>query len=270
MTLFTATISYNNPKVLKESIDKYYELCYDKPDYHFVLNNNYPLHLEEQKEVFDYISKEYGCIVYNSGKNLGLKQGSMYLFNEVGKFHNFKDEDIIIVYDSNSYPITKNFDKALTDVFKNPEIGICSLTNKKRPIENIIQDKITNYNYYLNTVTSNISSITSISYKAHLILFFGFYMFSETYGDGSNYLQAYEKINKHNLKFVILNDYEENIHYLLSKQDFEYVKYKEFIIGVQPKDYISFDKYLELKLYNKIKNYTKINKNISLFTGETY
>ena len=270
MTLITATISYNNPKVLKESIDKYYELCYDKPNYHFVLNNNYPLHLEEQKEVFDYISKEYGCIVYNSGKNLGLKQGSMYLFNEVGKFHNFKDDDVFIFYDSNSYPITKNFDKALTEVFKNREIGICSLTNKKRPIENIIQDKITNYNYYLNTVTSNISSITSFTYKTHLMVLFNFYMFSETYGDGSNYTNTSEIINKHNLKFVILNDYEENINYLSSKQDFEYVKYKEFIIAVQPKDYISFDKYLELKLYNKIKNYTKINKNISLFTGETY
>ena len=269
MTLITATISYNNPKILKESIDRYYELCYDKPDFHFVLNNNYPLHIEEQKEVFDYISKEYGCIVYDVGKNLGLKQGAIYLMSEVRKFYNFKNDDVFIFYDSNSYPMNKNFDKALFEVFKNPEIGVCSLTNEKKSIENIIRDKITNYNYYLNTLIPNISSITSFSYKTHLIILFDLYMFSKTYGDGSNYLKTSETLNKHNLKFAVLNDYEEDVTYLKLKQDLEYIKYKGFIINYQPKDYISFDKYLELKIYNKM-NYTSINKDISIFTGEMY
>lgn len=265
--IITTTISYNNPTVLKECIDRYYELCYDKPDYHVVLDNNYPLYKEELKEVFNYISKKYGCLIYNSGENLGIRKGSFYLFEQFSKIKEIQKDDVIIFYDSNSYPLTKNFDKALNEILQNSEIGICCLTEKKEKNLEIIIDPIFNYKYTYNNLSNEASAICSIPYRTHLLTLCNYNMFSDTYGDGANYELIENILKNNNLKLAYLLDYKEDNDYFNNKEDLKYIQYKNFLLKIKPKDYISFDSYLKLN-YEYKGDSTNINKEIFLFTGE--
>lgn len=267
--IYTGTLCYNNPKVVEESIDRYYELCYDKPDAHYILNDCYPLHKEELKETLKRLSDKYGCIILESDKNLGIKEGSLFIMDTINKDRSFNEDDIGIMYDSNCYPLTKNFDKALVDVYKNKNIGICSLSPINAQNDNIIKDELSDLNYieHINFYTA----ITSFTYKAHSIIQASFNMFSKTYGDGSNLLSTLkEKISINGLKYVALTDYKEDMKYFRDKEDSIYVKYKQFILNIKPKDYISFNDFLNLN-YDEISYVkTNINKEIFHFTGDNF
>jgi hypothetical protein len=268
--IITATVCYNNPKVIEESINKYYELCYNKPDIHYILNDSYPLQKEKIKETLKKLSDKYGCVILESETNLGLQKGLLYLDSELNKtILNIKETDVIILYDSNSYPLTKDFDKALIECFKNPEIGIATLSPEIiKDTSSIKKDSITNYNY--TEEPSFYTSITSLTYKAHLMVQANFNMFSKTYGDGSALLSNVKNIiAKNNLKYVALTDYKEKMFYFNNKEDIEYVKYKKFILNIKPKEHISFDTFLNLKYEYKGER-TSINKEIFHFTGGTF
>ena len=266
--IITATVCYNNPKVIEESINKYYELCYNKPDIHYILNDSYPLHKEEIKETLKKLSDKYGCVILESETNLGLQKGLLYIDKE-SKKQNMKNWDIMIVYDSNSYPLTKNFDKPLVECFNNTEIGACTLSPSIINESTLInKDAITNYNY--TEKPSFFTSITSFTYKTHSIVQANFNMFSKTYGDGSVLLSNIQKIMyQHNLKYIALTDYKEEMFYFTNKEDIEYVKYKKFILNIKPKEHISFDTFLNLKYEYKGER-TSINKEIFHFTGSTF
>jgi len=268
--IITVTGCYNNPKVIEESIDKYYELCYNKPDAHCILNDSYPLHKDEIKKTLKRLSDKYGCIIFESQTNLGLKKGLLYLESEFKKqIMDVKETDIIIVYDSNCYPLTKHFDKALTECFNNPQIGIATLSPEIiSDTSSIKKDEITNYNY--TEKPSFFTSITSFTYKTHLIVQADFNMFSKTYGDGSVLLtNIQKKIYEHNLKYIALTDYKEKMSYFNNKEDEQYLKYKKFILNVRPKEHISFDMFLNLNYKYRGEN-TSINKQIFCFTGDTF
>jgi hypothetical protein len=95
-------------------------------------------------------------------------------------------------------------------------------------------------------------------------------MFSKTYGDGSVLLSNIQKIMyQHNLKYIALTDYKEEMFYFTNKEDIEYVKYKKFILNIKPKEHISFDTFLNLKYEYKGER-TSINKEIFHFTGSTF
>lgn len=267
--IYTGTLCYNNPKVIEESIDKYYELCYNKPDIHFLLNDHYPLYKEEIKTTLKKLSDKYGCVILDPEKNLGLKDGSLYIMDQLNKLKGFKEEDIGIMYDSNCYPLTKNFDKALVDIYKNKDIGICTLS-PQNIIENvIIKDETSNLNYIedINFFTA----ITSFTYKAHSIIQASFNMFSKTYGDGSvKFSNVKDKIAKYNLKYVALSDYKEDMKYFKQKEDYDYINYKKFILNIKPKDYISFDDFLNYNYKLIPSDIIKINKEIFYFTGDVF
>jgi hypothetical protein len=268
--IITATVCYNNPKVIEESINRYYELCYDKPDIHYVLNDSYPLYKEEIKETLKKLSDKYSCTIFESETNLGLQKGLLYLDSELNKrISNIKETDVIILYDSNSYPLTKDFDKALIECFNNPEIGVATLSPKIiKDTSSIKKDSITNYNY--TEESSFFTAISSFTYKTHLIVQAQFNMFSKTYGDGSALLSNVKNIiAKHNLKYISLTDYKEQMSYFNDKEDEQYLKYKQFILNVRPKEHISFDMFLSLNYKYKGET-TLVNKQIFHFTGDSF
>jgi len=260
----TVTISYNNNKVLRESIENYYNFCYSKPDYHIILNNHYPLFKDELEKEFKSISEDFGCLIFDYGKNIGVKNGMYFIANELNKIQEIKEDDKILFYDSNSCPITKNFDKALFDILDDDSVGMASLLNNEDK-----QEYKTEFILGYNTTNeaNSISSINSMKYKQRKILENSFYVFSESYMDLTNHPISKQELNKNSLKMIHLVDFKEKIG-SSTKEDFEYLRYKKLassFIGSK----FSFEDFLFNKTsFGSINN--SLNKNIFYFSGEAF
>lgn len=264
--LFVATISYNNPKVIKESIDHYYEMCSVEPDYHFILNNHYPLHKEELKETFNYFETKYRCKVFDAGSNIGMIGGLDYLLNELYKKTTTKDNDFGIFYDSNAYVVSKNFDKALLDVAKDSKFAGSVLTSKNKNYDNLPQLSSSNYNYYESINGKDKNSVICLSKKNYLKYKNYYFSFSDSYIDFTNAESLKNALKENNVTLAYLSDYKENVEYFTLKEDHQYLNYKNTLILLKTKNNISFEDYL--KNYD---SFVKINfnvlENISAFSG---
>jgi hypothetical protein len=53
------TICYNNAYVMQESVNRYYEMCYERPDLHILVDNEYPLEKEKSKEMIKTLAERY-------------------------------------------------------------------------------------------------------------------------------------------------------------------------------------------------------------------
>ncbi|NDC22511.1 MAG: hypothetical protein EBZ49_00050 [Proteobacteria bacterium] len=76
---------------------------------HHVLDQHYPLNEKENRDSLKAMCKDYGAILHDAGKNLGLHEGVNYLIRQ-------SKPDIVIGYDPDSFPNRICWDEALTKV----------------------------------------------------------------------------------------------------------------------------------------------------------
>lgn len=266
--IVTLTLCYNNHLVLEKSIDRYYQLCYNRPDIHFLVDNEYPLNKEQYKETLKRLSFKYGCVILEPEKNLGMKNGSNWAISQLSLNHN----DKIIFYDSNSYPNTQDFDKSLISILDNDDFGASCLTKEKISLP-IISDKYSKENYYDDSLVRvrNFfgSSVGCFPFYIHELIHFNIDLFSSNYGDivnenDSMIKQLFRKMNK---RIAFLSDYHEFNNYFTFHgiEDKNYSLYK-MILGskLNSRDF-SFDDYLiNKKEYNRL---SSVNHKILKMNG---
>lgn len=255
----TLTVCYNNYSVLEKSIDRYYEFCYYKPDIHFLVDNEYPLNKSRVKEVLKKISNKYGCVILEPNLNLGIKDGSNWALDHLS----LQDEDKIILYDSNAYPLTKHFDKALIDLLENNKdvVGAC-LTRKNINDLEKIKDKYTNYYYYEDTDYFFGSSVGIFNYFIHKQFKFDMDLFNKYYGDVVNVHQAKlkKRAQKMNKRVLFLSDFHEDLNFYRVQEDIDYVNYKKIVGLLSYKDFSLEDYILNKDKYNKLSSVNNIIK----------
>ena len=265
------TLCYNNHEVLEKSIDRYYQLCSSKPDIHFLVDNEYPLHKEKYKETLKKLSIKYGCHVLQPYQNLGMKDGCLWAIDQLALY----DNDKIIFYDSNAYPDTLNFDKALLDVLDDESIGASCLTKKDINLESLT-DFSGRYKFYndVNVNERNFfnSSIGCFPFYLHKKIKFQINLFSKNYGDIVNEKDSIVKrmVKDMNKKIVFLTDYNESNFYFSRNgyEDKDYSIYKKILLS--KKNYLdfSFENYLLNK--DKYNNLSHINYHIFKVNGGVF
>jgi hypothetical protein len=127
------TLAFNNPRILRQSIDRFYETRnHALPITHWLVDQKYPLpsHDAVSQEI-NRVAEQYGCRVISPGQNLGLHRGWNWASEQIG----VKDEDILIGYDPDTYPLDPGWDMALVTALQDPVVGWASLWNTACPEE---------------------------------------------------------------------------------------------------------------------------------------
>lgn len=129
MRAFCITLCFNKIEIVRKSIARFYES--KNPDCgikHILVDNCYPLPNRYQiRDQLREIATEYGCDLLIPGKNLGLHGGWNWAMNQ----YSFKDDDVWIGYDPDSYPISPGWDMALlTALVFGGDVGWASLLNQ--------------------------------------------------------------------------------------------------------------------------------------------
>lgn len=109
----------------------------EKPRDHYFLYQHYPLKKEETKQRQLRVCEKYNIHWYDAGYDRGLHKGMNYLFELV----NPDDDDVIIGFDPDEWPISPGFDQAFEDALNDPvhpNFGFASMLNNYLQATNCI------------------------------------------------------------------------------------------------------------------------------------
>lgn len=121
------TILYNNYRVINRSLTKLRETnTLNLPI--VALDNHYPTLTKAYKT---RLKKKFNLTILDAGENLGLSGGYNYIIEQYPELKH------AILYDCDSNPETKGWDKSLMDTIKHPKVAYLSLMfdNAKREME---------------------------------------------------------------------------------------------------------------------------------------
>lgn len=76
---------------------------------HHVLYQHYPLYKNENYEKLIVLKKRFGFHLHDAGKNLGLHNGINFVINQLS----LKNDQVVIGFDPDSFPLGKGWDMAL-------------------------------------------------------------------------------------------------------------------------------------------------------------
>lgn len=128
MNAYIITLAFNRPDIIRESLDQCKKTVSQCLKYrHIIVNNWYPLggKQENTRKLIQYAS-ENGMEVLDPGRNLGLHHGFNWACSQLP----LKDDDILIGYDPDSYPVTPGWDMALiTAIAHGGNVAWASLMN---------------------------------------------------------------------------------------------------------------------------------------------
>jgi hypothetical protein len=247
------TICYNNATVLKESIEQYYNLCKNSPDLHVFLDNNYPIEKEKTSQTIRDLATKFGGTYLNYNTNLGMRDGLRKIYSDL----EFKDEDRIIIYDSNAFVTTKDFDDYLFKALDNSNVAFSAATFPIQKAGFITEtdfeyefDPIHNMRYYKNreqlqVIKGVFSTVGAHPFKMHKYINADFDMFTPLFAEVANTHNRVKKIiSDLGMTAMYLTDVKEEF-VLLQKEDELYKRYKVFITSLKPFNSVSFEEFIE-------------------------
>lgn len=115
MTTYVITMCFNRPDIIMESLAQCRATIGDIDYRHILIDNYYPL--PNKADNHRTLCKLHGTAKYevlDAGRNLGLHGG----FNWACAQLPLKDDDIVIGYDPDSYPVTNGWGMALITAIK--------------------------------------------------------------------------------------------------------------------------------------------------------
>lgn len=138
MRVFAITLCFNRQDILKASLDQYAATRNKELPYiHVLVDQKYPLPAHRPAWTLPVDSIPTTVLVVCPGRNLGLAKGFNLALSEIEKTYGaFREEDYIIGYDGDSYPISPGWDMALiTALSADPRVVWASLMHKRAEIE---------------------------------------------------------------------------------------------------------------------------------------
>lgn len=119
-----------NPVIIEKSLERFYATKSPHlPVEHHILFQHYPINKEAQRPEIERICKRFNIELHDAGRNLGLHEGFNFLFKRLQP----NDDEVIIGYDPDSWPIGEGWDLALvrTILGSGGEIVWSSLMNPR-------------------------------------------------------------------------------------------------------------------------------------------
>lgn len=126
MTVYAITLCYNRSDIVRRSIERFYETRNAAlPIVHVLVDQCYPLRPVTVHETISDLGERFGTKLLCPGRNLGLHKGWNYAQERLP----IKDDDVLIGYDADAYPLDNGWDMALVTAFQDPKVGWASLWN---------------------------------------------------------------------------------------------------------------------------------------------
>lgn len=121
--VYIISLGYNNAAVMKAGIGRMYETMALKPEEftHVILDQHYPIRRSEVLNLFDGFRKNYGATVMDAGSNLGLHHGWNWVCDRLP----LEEEDVVIGYDPDSWPVQPGWDLAMVDALQHWKTTQC-------------------------------------------------------------------------------------------------------------------------------------------------
>lgn len=118
------TLAYMDPAIVEASIEQFVKTAGAKPDHWLMVPHYWPIETLTHFQKIGEIAERVGAEVHNPTENLGGTGGYNWAFGWLAP----RDEDFILTFDGDSYPITEGWLKALVDVLKgDPTLACASL-----------------------------------------------------------------------------------------------------------------------------------------------
>jgi len=112
MRVILLSIAFAPERILHLHYQQVYSTIGLRPDRHLVLNNHYPVAEDQVTKAARVIAKQYDAEFFDVGKNLGSAAGYNLLFQYAAP----ADDDIVILLDPDTNPVTPDWGKAMVDV----------------------------------------------------------------------------------------------------------------------------------------------------------
>lgn len=127
--IYAVTTVFCKPDILEQSLARFKETTSGVISGHIILEDHYPLNQPADIEKIQALAKEYNAQYVRSEKNLGLHKA----LNLACSYIPLERDDLVIVYDHDSYPVEKGWDMAMTLAMSGGrrDIGCVSLWNWK-------------------------------------------------------------------------------------------------------------------------------------------
>lgn len=224
MRVWTITLCFTNPKIIRQSIAQYKATVSGSVEYeHVLVHQHYPLPTKQEVSAeIKAIASDFNCTFLDPGKNLGLHDGFNWACNQLP----LGPDDIIIGYDPDSWISTPGWDSAIVKSLQaRPSIAWASLMNirSEQEIAKVKFDEFTHDGVRLYKIYHPVvNSVCAIRWS-FLKEVGGFIEPVKYYGHLETAM--WYRIQKTNNEWVYLPDYKETDQ-LRDMHDPEYMQYK--------------------------------------------
>lgn len=225
MKYWAFSLCYNEPWVIRESLTQYYKTKSPVTEVtHVLVNHHWPISSAKFEQEIAEISKEFGCILLDPGKNLGLARGYNWAVSQM----KVPDDALVVGYDPDSYPMTPGWDWAALEVMNAvPSIGWVSLMHVHANTELYERRKGDASRFIKGIQITPINAACMNSVCGIRGAFFnhhgGFQEVNPLYGGLE--VHTYPKVKEAGYEWVFLNNYAESEHFT-GKIHKDYVKWK--------------------------------------------
>lgn len=223
MRVFVLTLAYAPAAVLKAGIERLYETA-TSSFHHVIVDQHYPFNRSDVMREVWRLGSVYEARVLDPGKNLGLHQGHNWALAQC----KLQDDDIVILYDPDSWPLTNGWDQAIVDVMRADRgfdiVGLIDPRSRRELDERgIAWEGFVSGLYVQQPVRDGIISVAGYS-GALLNRFGGFDEVLPYYGG----LEAamWGRLQAHGGKWCYLTNHDESLH-LQELADPEFKAYKD-------------------------------------------
>lgn len=123
MKIWTITTCHTRKEVFTACLDKYYETATHETE-HYILDHHYPVDYWQTRHAILDVAEKWKLKVVSNPKNVGGHEGYNWVFRQLP----IGDDDFVIGFDSDSWPMHKGWDSAMIQALqKCPELSSVSL-----------------------------------------------------------------------------------------------------------------------------------------------
>lgn len=127
MKVHVITLGYAPARILSAGIERFYEtLSKEVPLNHVVVDHLYPLRHSEIMTAIESGRQRFGYQVLTPSVNMGLHGGLNWACDHIKP----APEDIVVIYDPDSYPLDSGWLQAFVVAIKNGGLSIAGIVNK--------------------------------------------------------------------------------------------------------------------------------------------
>lgn len=126
MKLWTITLCHNPIEQISVGMHAYYSTTILPSTTHILVDHHWPIDYWAHRRRLLELAEQYSCYLMTPYENLGGHEG----YNWVLRNLPLENDDLVIGYDGDSYPITPKWDMAFLQVMEDPSLAACSLNLK--------------------------------------------------------------------------------------------------------------------------------------------